>query len=150
MFEGLSKFNEVLLVYGRLRLGALGVLGAFSSIVVFGGLSFGLIVGWIWNSFSGTPILPGHEILGGDLDISVLLVAPIIWIAFQVLKGRTTMTPQAAEDRQEHWQTEHWILWNSEGQYSISITSFLMSVFGIVTLLCLVAGLMNAVVSLAM
>lgn len=144
MFKGVSAFNEVLFVYGRLKLGTMGVLGAAFSVAVFGGLFCVLLIGWIWKVLSGAPILPGHEIIGGDLDISILLVVPIIWFGFQALKGRVTLTAKEAEDRQEYWQKEHWQLWNADGVYSISATNFVMSMFGVIALLCLIAGLVSA------
>lgn len=148
MFEGLSTVNEVLIVHGRLRTGKMSILGAISSVGVFAGLALGMIVGWIWNLLFGTPILTDHEILGGNLDFSVLLVVPIIWIGIQVVKGRFLLSREGAETRQERWQEKHWQLWNADGVYSIATTNFIMSLFGAVTLLCLFAAFVNVVVSI--
>ena len=148
MLEGLSTFNEVLLVYGRLRMGKMGLLGAISSVGLFAGLALGMIIGWIWNVLFGAPIWADHEILGGNLDISILLVVPIFWIGLQVVKGRFFLSRENAETRQEHWKEKHWQLWNAEGVYTIATTNFIMSLFGSVTLLCLFAALINLVASI--
>lgn len=148
VFEGLSTINEVLIVHGRLRMGKMGILGAISSVVVFAGLALGGIVGWIWNLLFGAPILTDHEILGGHLDLSIVLVLPIIWIGIQVVKGRFLLSRESARIRQERWKEKHWQLWNADGVYSIAQTNFIMSLFGAVTLLCLFAAFVNVVVSI--
>lgn len=148
MLEGLSTFNEVLLVYGRLRMGKMGLLGAISSVGLFAGLALGMIIGWIWNVLFGAPILADHEILGGNLDISILLVVPIFWSGLQVVKGRFFLSRENAKTWQEHWQEKHWQLWNAEGVYTIATTNFIMSLFGAVTLLCLFTALINLVASI--
>ena len=150
MFERLSTFNEVLFVYGRLRMGKMGVLGAFSSAVLFTGLAMGLIVGWIWGLLTGSPIIPGHEILGGHFYFSILLVTPIIWFGSLVAKGMLFLSRKKAEDRQQNWSKQHWLLWNSEGLYSIATTNFMMSMFGVITLLCVCAARMRTVASIAL
>lgn len=149
MFEGLSTFNEVLLVHGRLRMGKIGVLGAISSVVLFAGSALVMIVDWIWKLLSGTPIWPEHEIFNGNLEFSFLLVIPIIWIGVQVVKGRFFLSRKNAEIRRKLWQNKHWKVWNSEGPFSIATTNFIMSSFGVLTMLCFFGGLVNAFASIS-
>ena len=141
MLNALSIMQDVLMVYGRLKLGKLGFLGAISATVLFAGLVIAMIFGWIWNLLVGAALVPGHDILGGDLDASVVVVMPITWIAGQISRGRLFLSRAAAESRQQRWHDKHWQIWNATGQFSLSAINFVMVMFGAATLLCLCAAI---------
>ena len=89
-----------------------------------------------------------HEILGGNLDLSILLVVPIIWIGLQVVKGRFFLSQESAETRQKRWQKNTGSFGAPKVSIASATTNFIMSLFKAVTLLCLFAGFVNVVVSI--
>lgn len=137
MLNALSTINDVLRHYGRLRTGKLALVGALTCSLGTVLLLSAAIFGWVWKAIHGHAYLPGHEILGGELDYSFLLPLPLTWIGYQILKGRFGMSLETAERQQESWDDAHWAIWNQEHAYSISSANFVLSFIGVVTLLCL-------------
>lgn len=148
MLNALSMMNDVLPVYGRLKLGKLSSFGAISATMLFAGLALAMILGWIWKLLVGAALVPGHDILGGDLDASPLLVMPIVWIAGQMSRGRLFLSRAAAESRQQRWHDKQWQIWNATGQVSLSAINFVMAMFGAATLLCLCAAVFLGILSI--
>jgi hypothetical protein len=145
LFRALSTLRAVLMVYGRLEMGKLAVLGALSATLLFTGITLAMILGWVWYRVTGAPLVRGSELLNGQFDISTLVVMPIIWITLQICKGRFLLSAQTARLRQQDWQDVHWQLWHANGPYSIGSINFVMVMFGAATLLCLFAGLLVAI-----
>lgn len=149
MLSFLSAFNALLQVYGRLRVGKLGLIGAIACASAFSCFcAFGM-ANWIWHLSFGQVLLPDHEVFGGEPDATFLLPLPLIWFSFQVIKGRVLLTRQQAVRQQDHWSETQWSLWNSQSAHSISTLNFVLSMFGVVALLCIFSLLVVLAVSIS-